>query len=390
MRQGFINFARFFVANETISRESRQHLASRAWITFSSLLLLVILPFLFYDYLKLPNSQHLFFLINDSILLLTFLLFYWVNRKHPQKELFNFILAASFYMSLTLIPIKHEEQLILNFAMPTIVASFAGKRESSIVFASVASLASVGYFLWFFPGESFPYLAIVCLMFLAILAYQVDLILEDMMTQVTSAYDRTIEGWSQALEMRNHETEGHSHRVADLTMQLVEKMNLDESTRVHIRRGVLLHDIGKMGVPDSILCKAGPLTESENMVMRKHPEFAYHLLENISFLRPSLQIPYCHHEKWNGTGYPRGLKGEEIPLEARIFSVIDVWDAMRSNRSYRPAIPEAQVIEYLRYETGRSFDPAVVKAFFEMMNFKENEKEPAKLVLKQPQIVKQV
>jgi HD-GYP domain-containing protein (c-di-GMP phosphodiesterase class II) len=123
--------------------------------------------------------------------------------------------------------------------------------------------------------------------------------------------------------------------------------------------------------------------------MRKHPEYAFHLLENIPFLHPALQVPYCHHEKWNGTGYPRGLKGEEIPLEARIFSVIDVWDAMRSNRSYRAAIPEPQVVEYLRCETGRSFDPAVVKAFFEMMHF-DMEKEPAKHLLPQPQVAKQV
>lgn len=388
MRHGFIKFAKFFVDNETISRESRQHLASRAWITFSGLLLVVILPFLTVEYVQNPDVQHLFFVINDAVLLLIYLLLYRINQKLPQKEIFTLVLAISFYTCLTIIPIRHEEQLILNFALPTIVASFAGKRESSIIFAVCASLASVVYSLWAFPGEPFPYLAIVCLLFLAVLAYQVDLILDSMMTQVTSAYDRTIEGWSQALEMRNHETEGHSHRVAELTMQLVKKMGLDECRYVHIRRGVLLHDIGKMGVPDSILCKAGPLTESENLVMRKHPEYAYHLLENIPFLQPALQVPFCHHEKWNGTGYPRGLKGEEIPLEARIFSVIDVWDAMRSNRSYRAAIPEAQVVEYLRCETGRSFDPAVIKAFFDMMNF-ELDKEPAKLTLQQPQVAKQ-
>jgi HD-GYP domain-containing protein (c-di-GMP phosphodiesterase class II) len=389
MRHGFNQFAKFFVDNETISRESRQHLASRAWITFSGLLLVVILPFLLKDYIQNPETTHLFFVCNDVVLLVIYFFLYRINQKFPQKEIFPLVMAISFYTCLTIIPIQHEEQLILNFALPTIVASFAGKRESSIVFAVCAALASVFYFFWAFPTESFPFLAIVCLLFLAIMAYQVDLILDSMMNQVTSAYDRTIEGWSQALEMRNHETEGHSHRVAELTMQLVEKMDLEKASYVHIRRGVLLHDIGKMGVPDSILCKAGPLTESENLVMRKHPEYAFHLLENIPFLHPALQVPYCHHEKWNGTGYPRGLKGEEIPLEARIFSVIDVWDAMRSNRSYRAAIPEPQVVEYLRCETGRSFDPAVVKAFFEMMHF-DMEKEPAKHLLPQPQVAKQV
>jgi len=153
-------------------------------------------------------------------------------------------------------------------------------------------------------------------------------------------------------------------------MQLVQEMKIDQSLWVHIQRGVLLHDIGKMGIPDTILCKPGPLTPAEWELMREHPAKACQLLSKIPYLQPAIEIPYCHHEKWDGSGYPRGLKGEEIPLEARIFSVIDVWDAMRSHRSYRNAIPENQVIEYLYTESGRSFDPQVIKAFFEMMKFK--------------------
>ncbi|MBA4375263.1 MAG: HD-GYP domain-containing protein [Anaerolinea sp.] len=202
--------------------------------------------------------------------------------------------------------------------------------------------------------------------------------------QLVSAYDSTIEGWSQALEMRNQETEGHSQRVADLTMQLVKKMCVDETCWVHIHRGVLLHDIGKMVVPDTILCKAGPLTESEHQIMRNHPHYAKDLLIKIPYLAPALEIPYCHHEKWDGSGYPRGLRGNEIPLEARIFSVIDVWDAMRSKRSYRDAIAEHQVIEYLNIESGRSFDPVIVNEFFDMMNFKPHaSSELPRLILSQ-------
>jgi len=315
---------------------------------------------------------------------------YLLNKKNLHKVVFYLLLMLSFYMCMTLLPIRHEEQLIINFAFPTIIASFAGEKESSILFSAFAALAVIFYSRVYFPTDPFPFFSILCLILLAFLAYQITIILDELMGQVTSAYDKTIEGWSQALEMRNHETEGHSHRVADLTMQLVMRMNVDESSHIHIRRGVLLHDIGKMGVPDSILCKAGPLTEAENLVMRKHPENAYHLLENIPYLRPALQVPYCHHEKWDGTGYPRGLKGEEIPLAARIFTVIDVWDAMRSNRSYRPAIPEPQVIEYLRCENGRSFDPTVIKAFFEMMNFKELETNKTPIVIKNAQTVKQI
>jgi HD-GYP domain-containing protein (c-di-GMP phosphodiesterase class II) len=201
-------------------------------------------------------------------------------------------------------------------------------------------------------------------------AWKVAAILDRMFSQLVEAYDTTIEGWSQALEMRSQETEGHSHRVTELTMQLVQEMKIDQSLWVHIQRGVLLHDIGKMGIPDTILCKPGPLTPAEWELMREHPAKACQLLSKIPYLQPAIEIPYCHHEKWDGSGYPRGLKGEEIPLEARIFSVIDVWDAMRSHRSYRNAIPENQVIEYLYTESGRSFDPQVIKAFFEMMKFK--------------------
>jgi len=177
------------------------------------------------------------------------------------------------------------------------------------------------------------------------------------------AYERTLHGWVQALELRDMETREHSRRVTEMTVRLALELGVDARQIEHIRRGALLHDIGKLGVPDSILHKVGPLTEEEWVEMRKHPLYAYEWLADIPYLQPALDIPYCHHEKWDGSGYPRGLKGEEIPLAARIFSVVDVWDALRSDRPYRAAWPPEKVRAYLREQSGKHFDPHVAEAF---------------------------
>jgi HD-GYP domain-containing protein (c-di-GMP phosphodiesterase class II) len=179
------------------------------------------------------------------------------------------------------------------------------------------------------------------------------------------AYENTLEGWAHALELRDMETEGHSRRVVDLTMQLAKRMGIRNQELPPIRWGALLHDIGKMGIPDSILQKPGPLTDEEWVLMKNHPIFAYDLLMPIDYLRPALDIPYCHHERWDGSGYPRGLKGEQIPLAARIFAVVDVWDALTSDRPYRKAWGEEQTIEYIQAQAGSHFDPQVVKVFFD-------------------------
>jgi putative nucleotidyltransferase with HDIG domain len=181
------------------------------------------------------------------------------------------------------------------------------------------------------------------------------------------AYDTTLEGWSRALDLRDRETEGHTQRVTETTLRLARSLGIVESELVHIRRGSLLHDIGKMGVPDHILLKPDKLTEEEWVTMRKHPVYAFEMLSPIAFLRPALDIPYCHHEKWDGTGYPRGLMEARIPLAARIFAVVDVWDALRSDRPYRPAWPDDKVIAHIRDQAGSHFDPLVVAAFLKML-----------------------
>lgn len=176
-------------------------------------------------------------------------------------------------------------------------------------------------------------------------------------------YDATIEGWSRALDLRDKETKGHTQRVARLTIDLARRMNVPEETLIHIRRGALLHDIGKMGVPDSILLKPGPLTDQEWVIMKKHPVYAREMLEPIAYLRPALEIPVFHHEKWDGSGYPDGLSGLAIPLSARLFSVADVYDALTSERPYRTAWTKTKALDYIRDEAGKHFDPQVVDAF---------------------------
>jgi putative nucleotidyltransferase with HDIG domain len=182
--------------------------------------------------------------------------------------------------------------------------------------------------------------------------------------ELTMAYDETIEGWSHALDLRDKETEGHTRRVTELTLKLAHAFGLGQADLVQVRWGALLHDIGKMGVPDGILLKPGPLTDEEWVAMKKHPTFAYEMLSPIHYLRLALDIPYCHHEKWDGTGYPRGLKGEQIPLTARIFAVVDVWDALTSDRPYRQAWSEEKAREHIQAGAGTHFDPQVVKTFF--------------------------
>jgi HD-GYP domain-containing protein (c-di-GMP phosphodiesterase class II) len=185
--------------------------------------------------------------------------------------------------------------------------------------------------------------------------------------ELSLAYDTTLEGWSKALDLRDRETEGHTQRVVDTTLRIAQSMGIKDEELTHIRRGALLHDIGKMGIPDSILLKPGPLTDEEWVVMKRHPVYAYELIYPITHLRPSLDIPYCHHEKWDGTGYPRGLKGEEIPLAARIFTVVDVWDALTSDRPYRKAWPSRKALDYIREQSGKYFDPHIVEVFLSLI-----------------------
>ncbi len=201
-------------------------------------------------------------------------------------------------------------------------------------------------------------------------------LVEQLRAELRVSYDDIIAGWARALDLRDQQAEGHTQRVAEWTVQLGRKMGMTDETLVHVYRGALLHDIGTMLVPDSILLKPDTLTGEEWQIVRRHPVYAYALLSPISHLRPALDIPYCHHEKWDGTGYPRQLKGDQIPLPARIFSVVDVWDALCSDRPYRDAWTHEEAHEYVAEHVGKDFDPQVVETFL-AMDLRRGETEPA-------------
>jgi PAS domain S-box-containing protein/putative nucleotidyltransferase with HDIG domain len=189
--------------------------------------------------------------------------------------------------------------------------------------------------------------------------------------ELAHAYDATLEGWVRFLDLRDQETEGHTQRVTEMTLHLAGKMGFTKSALVHIRRGALLHDIGKMGIPDEVLRKPGPLNNEEWEIMRRHPVYAYQMLSLIEFLRPALDIPHYHHERWDGKGYPDQLSGEQIPLPARVFAIIDVWDALNSDRPYRKAWSPEKAIDYIKSQSGKHFDPQLVKIFLDFMDSNE-------------------
>lgn len=199
---------------------------------------------------------------------------------------------------------------------------------------------------------------------------QTQLALQRAHEDLQDAYDKTIEGWVRALDLRDHETEGHTQRVTEMTVRLARLLECTDEEIVHIRRGALLHDMGKMGIRDEILQKPGPLTRDEWTEMQLHPEYAYKMLRPISYLNQALIIPYYHHERWDGSGYPHRLKGEQIPLFARLFAVVDVWDALSSDRPYRKAWHPKAVIDYLNQEAGKLFDPYIVEKFLYLIDMK--------------------
>ncbi|PKO02606.1 MAG: hypothetical protein CVU43_06885 [Chloroflexi bacterium HGW-Chloroflexi-5] len=184
--------------------------------------------------------------------------------------------------------------------------------------------------------------------------------------ELQMAYDSTIEGWSMALDLRDKETEGHTLRVTEMSVRFAQKLGISQADIINLRRGALLHDIGKIGVPDHVLLKPGPLTDEEWVIMKRHPETALHLISRIKYLNKAIDIPYCHHEKWDGTGYPRGLYGNDIPIAARLFAIVDVWDALSSDRPYRAAWPEAKIYQHIIQSSGTHFDPDLVPVFLKL------------------------
>lgn len=258
------------------------------------------------------------------------------------------------------------------------VARLSAIRHAGLMGVAFASLLSLGIGVGIFFSRRREVLAAVLLieahrdMEGRVQARTADL--AEANNRLAFSYDATIEGWSRALDLRDHETQGHSERVTEMTLRLAHTLGMDGEALVHIRRGALLHDIGKMGVPDSVLLKPGPLTEEEWGLMRRHPSLAYEMLAPIEFLRPALDIPWCHHEKWDGSGYPRGLAGENIPLAARLFALVDVWDALSSDRPYRRAWEPERVLDHLSSLSGTHFEPRLVEVFLRLLTLQEKSK----------------
>lgn len=274
--------------------------------------------------------------------------------EHKELHLSNFVATGDEFLPSSLI---QSEGFIDYYAIPLVVKSnIIGLFE---VFQRKAlQLTPNGFdFLHTLAGQAA----------MAIEDYQSVRSLRRLNQELLQAYDATIEGWSHALDLRDEGTEGHSRRVAEMTMKLARAAEISDGALNDIHHGALLHDIGKMGVPDAILFKCDQLTEEEWFLMRKHPLFAFELLSPIAYLRGAIDIPYCHHEKWDGSGYPRGLKGEQIPLAARLFAIVDVWDALQYDRPYRQPLPTAELIEHIKSLSGTHFDPKVVELFLKMI-----------------------
>ena len=274
---------------------------------------------------------------------------------------------------------------MVAFALPITIASFALSPSMSFVYTFFISIVYIMYSYLKSYSWEYNLTPIISLFALALTTWVIAKQLETALNsneklvkdqqktfdELKNAYETTLRGWSKALEVRDQETQGHSNRVSDLTLQIARRMGFNEEQLIHIGRGVLLHDIGKIGIPDEILHKPGPLNEKETRIMRLHPQIAVDLLSPIDYLKPAMAIPKYHHEKWYGSGYPHGLSGETIPLEARIFAIVDVYDALSHDRPYRKAWSKEKVIDYIKSETGTHFDPAVTLAFLEEIEDKK-------------------
>jgi putative nucleotidyltransferase with HDIG domain len=303
------------------------------------------------------------FSLAAGIAIIVLLILLWMNQRgHVALVGWIFCLFVFVSIFVSYSPSRFSQALLI-MALPVAVSSLIIQPWTSFLFAGLTIMIYMWTYLQSGKVSDLDSISIAALLILTIGAYVVSKILNKSISDSVRAYDETIQGWANALEMRDSETMGHSQRVVNLTLSLARKLGIQGPDLVHARRGVLLHDIGKMGIPDSILHKHGALTEDEWEVMRKHPEYARDYFSGISYLTPAMDIPFFHHEKWDGTGYPHGLQGEHIPLPARIFAVVDVWDALTSDRPYREAWTNAKTLKYIQEQAGKHFDPRVVDIF---------------------------
>ncbi len=335
--------------------------------------LVVVITTDLYDWLFNPLQQWGFVNSITDLVLMTGLFSAWELNRRGRNSLAGWFFTVFVMLSIfTAYSQQTFSQAILIMSFPIVLSSFSIHPRASFLVAGF-SLGVYSY-EYFSSGRAFHFdsFSVVSLALVALISYLIANILNASLRNLVSTYDETIQAWSLALEMRDAETMGHSTRVVDLTLRLAVAMGLKGDALVHIRRGVLLHDFGKMLIPNEILLKSGPLSDDEWKIMRKHPEYAYQVFSKISYLAPALDIPHYHHERWDGSGYPRGLKGEQIPFPARIFAVVDVWDALVTTRCYREAWSPQKTLEYILGESGKHFDPRVVAAFCKMIEAVED------------------
>jgi response regulator RpfG family c-di-GMP phosphodiesterase len=324
-----------------------------------------------------PTYEYIFYLLEEFAIAGFLYAFWMLNRKGLVELAAYAVIAFSIIATAFVAQPPYLEYIMVVFALPIGIASFIIRPASSFHATLLAAFATLmASIVWDYALE-YSLIAVAALSAVSFMTWVIARQLEDTLQKNTvlytdlqgfnlelrNAYETTLEGWSRALELRDRETEGHTQRVTELTLRVARAMAFTPEELVNIRRGALLHDIGKLGVPDYILHKPGPLDENEWNIMRQHPLFAYSMIHPIEYLRSALDVPCYHHEKWDGSGYPYGLKGTQIPLAARIFALADVYDALCSDRPYRAAWPRERVLEHIRKGSGSHFDPDVVDVF---------------------------
>lgn len=331
-----------------------------------------------------PVMEYVIYLFQEILIAALFMVFWGLNKKGYVLPVGLSSIAITILLAVFVSDARYLEYSMVIFAIPVGISSFIIRPYISILFASLTA-AAYGI-LTIVTGYTWEYnlTAILALFSLAFLTWVISLQLESALEkndklvtdvqkayqEIKDAYATTLEGWSHAMEIRDRETQGHSKRVTELTIRMARRMGFSEEELVHIYRGALLHDIGKLGIPDDILNKPGPLDEHEMNIMRLHPQIAVDLISPIDYLKPALNIPRYHHEKWDGTGYPHGLVGETIPLEARIYAIIDVYDALTHDRPYRQKMSEKDALEFIKSQAGTHFDPAVLEVFLKEIEAK--------------------
>jgi putative nucleotidyltransferase with HDIG domain len=345
---------------------------SDAWISLIRVVvLLTLIPASWFGIIPIahPDIPPIVLALGGYVILLT------VGPRHLMVlRKADLIIVLDILMIALVIGISGDLASPFRYLYYLVILEAAARMNLRHALAASVAVAAVVVLLWARAGQGallettgFQVGAFIASGFL--LALFLGTLIEEHRTavDVAQAYDTTLEGWSHALDLRDKETEGHTRRVTEMTLRLARAMDIADADLVHIRRGALLHDIGKMAIPDTILFKPGPLSDEEWAIMRRHPVYAYELLAPIAYLRPALDIPYCHHEKWDGTGYPRGLQGMEIPLPARIFALADVWDALLSDRPYGSARTVAEARLYICDQAGKHFDPQVAEVFLQIV-----------------------